>query len=664
LRRKVDTLEQKVSRLRQLEKHITTIEKEFESVLNQREQQEQMEKQAYNKLQHHLQKLAAENDLLIQRLEGYGSHQSVPQEPHDTNMQVAQLTMLLNEYVAQNKELQNRQERQKVELEAHIVTLNEQRNHIDMLEKALTNAQEKLATKDRQLQDYNALVERCNHVQKLFQDTVDDRKRRHDEYMKEKAQLEMQLTQAKMQISNPSPRKARASPEPEENSRLRRALAAKEEKIAQLEAMLLQLQEKYGDDIQRKEMLLKSDIETQHVRYRKLELEKLEKDRKIQELLNENRRLQEKLSDDRLTNERRFSMLENDIRRLANSRSSISTTALYTGNISRQFPPPVTSTFTNSHVGTTAPATAVSTTSLNNNYENESPFIRPRQASVDPAMKMEEMRRNIAERRNHRSYSRPRLPSTTGPQVPDPRNDDEKHNRASSGPSSVVYSTSIKSPGHESKDQSEIERQIAAYMASLPAETRRRFVAATGLNKTDFPNYPIQHSATPSLPEGAKLSLMRQGSKSSNASSSSQKQQHQQQSPPNEESPPAFVESVNHGVRIHLTEPSTDAKLQDSPDRDELNSPPSSEDESTEPDEPQTPASSVSGSYQRQNNLYQFEVQPPQSHTQIHTTTVTEHLRSKNQKRLSHQSNSLGADPVTPGGSRYSNSRLSESPTK
>jgi hypothetical protein len=160
MRRKVETLEQKVSRLRQLEQAYDRIEKEFEHVLNQREQQEQMEKQAYMKLEHHMQKLVSENAALIQRLEAFGSHQSVPQEPQpDSSMQVAQLTMLLNEYVAQNKELQNRQERQKVELEAHIVTLNEQRNHIDMLEKALTNAQEKLATKDRQLQDYNAVVE-------------------------------------------------------------------------------------------------------------------------------------------------------------------------------------------------------------------------------------------------------------------------------------------------------------------------------------------------------------------------------------------------------------------------------------------------------------------------------------------------------------------------
>uniref|UniRef100_A0AC34FLL9 Uncharacterized protein n=1 Tax=Panagrolaimus sp. ES5 TaxID=591445 RepID=A0AC34FLL9_9BILA len=735
MRRKVETLEQKVARLRQLEQAYDRIEKEFEHVLNQREQQEQMEKQAYNKLEHHMQKLAAENAALIQRLEGFGSHQSVPQESQpDSNMQVAQLTMLLNEYVAQNKELQVRQERQKVELEAHIVTLNEQRNHIDMLEKALTNAQEKLATKDRQLQDYNNVVERCNHVQKLLQDTTDDRKRRHDEYMKEKAHLEMQLAQAKMQIANPSPRKNRTSPEPEENSRLRRVLASKEEKIGQLEAILLQLQKKYGDDAQRKEMTLKSEIEAQHVRYRNLELEKLEKDRKIQELLNENRRMQEKLSDDRLTNERRFSMLENDIRRLANNhhRASTSTTALYNGTLSRQFPPPFT---TSTPIGPPPPsltavhaaATTLSTSSLNN-YESEPMFIRPqRPASVDPAMRMEEMRRNIAERRNHqqRSYSRPRLaPTTAPPPIPDSRGggrSDESHNRASSGPSSVIYSTGVKSPpGFDgaavSKDQSEIERQIAEYMASLPAETRRRFVAATGLNKTDFTtNYPIiQHSTTPSLPEGAKLSLMRQGSKSSNKSTSSKKQQSQKQQQQqishhqNEESPPPFSES-HHGVRIHLTEPSTDAKLQDppQPDHDELHSPPTSDDEEAdddnhnadeddesveEPDEPQTPASGMSASSyqprhqhqhgQQQQNLYQYEIQPPQSHTQIHTTTVVEvnkeqistphrsHLRSKNpQKHLSHQSNSLGADPTglmsssAASGSGFP-SRFSESPTK
>lgn len=382
-------------------------------------------------------------------------------------------------------------------------------------------------------------------------------------------------------------------------------------------------------------------------------------------------------------------MLENDIRRLStsgNTRTSASTTALYSGGgggstLPRQFPTIISFASSHPHPGGT-----LSTTSLNNSENDPPAFLRQRPASVDPVMRMEEMRRNIAERRHQRSYSRPRmppsLPTTAPPQGPDPRSNDETHNRASSGPSSVVYSTGLKSPGLDSlKSQNEMERQLAEYVASLPAATRRRFVAATGLNEKDFANYPIQHSVTPSLPEGAKLSLMRQGSRGSNASSSSRKQQ-PRTTPPNEESPP-FAESgsSSHGVRIHLTEPSTDAKLQALNDPEELNSQPSTDEEEgeSEPDEPQTPASGVSASsYRHQpNHIYQYEIQPPQTHTQIHTTTVVEvnkeqlstphrsHLRSKNgqQKMLIHQSNSLGADPTTGGhGGGGHHPRLSESP--
>ena len=130
-----------------------------------------------------------------------------------------------------------------------------------MLEKALSNAQERLSAKDRQLMDSNAMVEKYNHLQKLLQDSIEDKQRRHEEYMKDKNQLEMELTLAKMQKENPSPRKSRTSPEPEDSTRMRRVIASKDDKIVQLEGTILQLQRKYAEDNHKKEIMLKAEME-------------------------------------------------------------------------------------------------------------------------------------------------------------------------------------------------------------------------------------------------------------------------------------------------------------------------------------------------------------------------------------------------------------------
>lgn len=105
LRKKNDSLERKIGKLQQLEQAYDRIEKEFEQVLNQREQQEKVEKTAIGKMEQYIQQLTAENSALIQRLEALNNSQGSlppPPPPQQDNMQLAQLTMLLNEYVAQS----------------------------------------------------------------------------------------------------------------------------------------------------------------------------------------------------------------------------------------------------------------------------------------------------------------------------------------------------------------------------------------------------------------------------------------------------------------------------------------------------------------------------------------------------------------------------------
>uniref|UniRef100_A0A7E4V2M5 Angiomotin_C domain-containing protein n=1 Tax=Panagrellus redivivus TaxID=6233 RepID=A0A7E4V2M5_PANRE len=603
LRSKVDALEQKLGGLRQLEQAYDLIEKEFEHVVQQREQQELLEKKTMAKMDQQIQRLIAENIALLQRLDTVTNESVTPQMQQQAaaagDMRTKELTALLNEYVNQNKNLQTQKDRHLVEIEAQNETLKEQRRHIDVLENALQNAQDRIAVKDRQIMESNVLIERCNKLQQMLQSLTEERERRHEEYIKEKAQLEMDLALAKMQKENP--KNTRTSPEPEDSTKLRRLLAAKDEKIAKLESDLLQIHRKYADEAGKSEYSIKAEFEALNTQYRKLELEKLERERRVHEVVNENRRLHDHLAEERAAMDRRFGVLEEHIQRLANQR-------------------PLPSPQHRNH--------AVSVNSLHTINNPSMDFDYQRPASVDPAYRMEEMRRNIAARKQQpppslfsRSYSRARMPSSSTanltmshpPRSPPPTQD---HFRASSGPSSAVHSTM--NPISD-KDQPLLERQLADYVASLPESTRRRFITATGLNDNFgfassstpvSPPAPQSTSSTPDLPEGAKLTLMRQTSKST----------------PTPEAP------SNTGVRIHLTDSDRpklghcESTLSDV-DPSELRSRSGSDSDSEHIPNPR-PGSDV----------YAYEVQPPQSHTTT-TTTVVE----VNRDNLSSSHNAVAA---------------------
>ena len=365
----------------------------------------------------------------------------------------------------------------------------------------------------------------------------------------------------------------------------------------------------------------------------------------MQELLNDNRRLHEQLLEERHTMNRRFSLLEENVRRLAVGRASTSSNPLYNNS------PPISIAGQYQVAGFAPMSGAMSVSSLQH-FERDPAFTRQRNFSVDPAAKMEEMRRNIADRRTNqpRSSSKPRMaPQMQISNSQGGNNTSSGHYRTSSGPSSVIHSTKL----NDYESQAEMERKIADYMANLPPATRRRFAVATGLTDKDFQqNYQAQN-VSPSLPEGAKLPLSRQISKGSSASSSSKRQ-----ITPLTPTDPSSNKEKDSAIRIHLIEPSTDRKAE-SDDSEELNSRSGSSTTPSEPDEPQTPASGVSAASFSSNQIrntpiYSYEVQPPQSITQIHTTTVVEvnkdqlGERVKKSHRLNHQPSS---DPMRGGSS-------------
>ncbi|VDO26255.1 unnamed protein product, partial [Brugia timori] len=353
LKQQCDFLTLKASRLQQLEKAYETIEKEYENLTAQKERQDNLEKAARMKMEQQIARYASENEMLrtkiaelIRRIQA-----------EDQSEQINKLNLLLSEIIPQNKELMTCKERQKMDIEALEVTLKDQRNHIQILEKALGNAQEKAWRREKEVEELTEKVERAESLQKAVevcyfliiilksrkcffsaygfkvspkfynccQKSMFDKRSREDEWNRERAQLEMENAQLKMQLAKESVSvgvkkgSSARNAENDELTKLKKILHAKEDVIAQLEKNVIELEAKFHEEMQRNKMAIATQSDTLSGKLKKMEEEKSEKDRKIAELTEEKERLSEKLEDERKSSESRTSLLEREIDRIRNT---------------------------------------------------------------------------------------------------------------------------------------------------------------------------------------------------------------------------------------------------------------------------------------------------------------------------------------------------------
>uniref|UniRef100_A0A1I7ZN69 Angiomotin_C domain-containing protein n=2 Tax=Steinernema glaseri TaxID=37863 RepID=A0A1I7ZN69_9BILA len=286
LRQQVELLGKRAAKLQQLELAYERIEKDYEEVVGQRQQQDNLEAAAMAEMEERLARTTNENLLLRQHI-NFLSHQQSATPHMDHVDQVAKLNMFINELMLRNKELQERDERQRIEIEAQRVTLEEQRTHIDILEKAVRNAQERISKKEQQAVDAAAVVDRANHLQKLVDDLSEEKTRRDEEIKRERAQFEMELTQQKMKVKDSVALGLKKSGGEEALNRLKKTVHQRDEKIAHLERTVIDLEKKLREQIRNNQSEHEAGMLDLTEKVQKLELEKAEKERMIGELLEE-----------------------------------------------------------------------------------------------------------------------------------------------------------------------------------------------------------------------------------------------------------------------------------------------------------------------------------------------------------------------------------------
>ncbi|CAD5229026.1 unnamed protein product [Bursaphelenchus okinawaensis] len=301
LRQQIDSLKKKNSGFKKLEMAYEKIENEFNQMVLRRDKQEKLEQTVRGKMEQTIQRVANENELLQRQVEKLNL---IVAQHHQTDPQNS-----MNDLISQYKELLAIKNRQQVEMDAQNATLIEQRNHIEMLEKALKNAQERLKDKERSSVDAVALVDKCTHQQKLLQDALDENQRLQDDHNKQQIQLEMEVTQLKMQVAKENGQQRRSG-----DNEIVTILKQKDDKISQLEQNVMELQKRYNDVLQKNGG--KNDSTDLMERIRRLEKEQTEKDKRIQELLDEKQRIHGQWADERQSLDHRVRNLEHDLKQI------------------------------------------------------------------------------------------------------------------------------------------------------------------------------------------------------------------------------------------------------------------------------------------------------------------------------------------------------------
>ncbi|OWA51956.1 putative Angiomotin [Hypsibius exemplaris] len=144
LRQELDALTKKVGKMFKLEAEVDKIHQSYLLLLNATEKRERLENAMKAQLEREKQGLQLENQQLREQLELQIQNGSHVREEEFNNV-VRNYKMTVQKLTSKNKELAEDHKRQEIELAAQKATLDEQRNHIRILDSALLNAQENVA---------------------------------------------------------------------------------------------------------------------------------------------------------------------------------------------------------------------------------------------------------------------------------------------------------------------------------------------------------------------------------------------------------------------------------------------------------------------------------------------------------------------------------------
>ncbi|CAL1272273.1 unnamed protein product [Larinioides sclopetarius] len=249
LKTELDLYYKKVSKLQKFELEIQKVHKAYEDLVQSSEKRERLEQSIRTRLEMEIRRLQEHNKDLREHLESASSH--FPKAPFsditDTELrkELSKREVLISQLLTQTKELVAEKERQEIELQAQRATLHEQRNHIDILDNALTNAQANVVRLEEECRKKQVYVERVAQLQKALTNLQQSSEKRLHVEKKLRAQHEKEIQALRSQQQGRSPSTMPKNESSDNIESLKKQIMEYEEKIIGLEAEVSKWEQRY-----------------------------------------------------------------------------------------------------------------------------------------------------------------------------------------------------------------------------------------------------------------------------------------------------------------------------------------------------------------------------------------------------------------------------------
>ncbi|XP_035214194.1 angiomotin-like isoform X2 [Stegodyphus dumicola] len=251
LKTELDLYYKKVSKLQKFELEIQKVHKAHEDLVLSSEKREKLERTIRTRLEMEVIRLKEHNKELREHLESATSHMTKPAAPEindsELRKELSKREVLIAQLLTQTKELLAEKERQEIELQAQRATLQEQRNHIDILDNALTNAQANVVRLEEESRKKQVYVDRVAQLQKALTNLQQSSEKRLQMEKKLRAQLEKEVHALRSQKQGKSSSVSK-SEHSESVEGLQKTVMEYEEKIIGLEAEVSKWEQRYIEE--------------------------------------------------------------------------------------------------------------------------------------------------------------------------------------------------------------------------------------------------------------------------------------------------------------------------------------------------------------------------------------------------------------------------------
>lgn len=250
LKNEAELLRRKISRLDTLEREMMKIHEAYSALREHSEKRELLEKSARSKLQAEVLNLQEINREIRERHDSVmaqimsGDTGNIPGLDSILRGEILRKDALINQLHNQNKELMAAKERQDIETAAQRETLQEQRTHIDVLDAALSNAQNTVLRLEEEVRQKEATADRVKQMTKSLEQLQVASEKREAMEKKLRAKLEEEVRELREEGEESSSTTAQHL----DRDNIHRKLSQAEEKILRLESERTQWEQRYLEE--------------------------------------------------------------------------------------------------------------------------------------------------------------------------------------------------------------------------------------------------------------------------------------------------------------------------------------------------------------------------------------------------------------------------------